>query len=489
MDFAQMMENEIRNVYTENGALTYDHTNSALLDLFSLAGSMRDREEEEIIDLFDAAYLENPLYAVKMVFYFRDIRAGQGERRCGRILLSHMAEYYTEIMVKNLDLIEEYGRFDDLYYLVGTKAEDAMWSYVREKLAMDVKNMEEGKPVSLLAKWLKKADSKNEKTKRFGIYTAKKLGLSIYDYKRICVRLRRYLGVTEQCMSERKWEEIDYKKVSSGCMLKNSKSFLNHDTDGFKSYLDKVLAGKAKIHAKTLYPYELVRELRKVRTKEEEDSLTAQWNALPDYVGEGENILVMADVSGSMTVNAWRPLDTSVGLAMYFAERNKGPFHNMFMTFSENPAFVKVKGDRLSEKLDSIRKADWGMNTDLKKALDKILKLSVDHHVANEDMPRALLIISDMEFDACQNYGKNYYYLDYMKKEYENAGYTMPVVIFWNVNARNNTYHACYNRKGVQLASGQSVNVFKSLLNGENLSAYQYMLSVLNDERYDKITI
>src|SRR5699024_8689215 len=201
-----------------------------------------------------------------------------------------------------------------------------------------------------------------------GIYTAKKLGMSVYDYKRLCVKLRKYIDVVEQRMSANEWDTINYPAVPSKAMMNYRKAFARHDQERFDEYLNKVQSGEQKINSATLYPYDIVEKI--LYGHEDSKVLETQWNNLPNYVDGDANAVVMADVSGSMS---GRPMATSIGLAMYFAERNKGAYHNLFMTFSERPQFVELKGDTITDKIRFISKAYWNMSTDLEAALIKIL--------------------------------------------------------------------------------------------------------------------
>ena len=192
----------------------------------------------------------------------------------------------------------------------------------------------------------------------------------------------------------------------------------------------------------------------------------------------------MADVSGSMY---GRPMATSIGLAMYFAERNQGPFANRFMTFSARPELVEIKGDSLTERIRYIQNADWAMNTDLEAAFLLVLRTAIKYNTPKQEMPTSIVVITDMEFDRCAN--RDWAFYDQMAVHFEASGYEIPNIVFWNVNSRNDTYHASFDRKGVQLASGQSATVFASLAKGVNLTPYEYMLTVLDTERYAKITV
>ena len=471
MNFSDVMREESKWTKTENGADAKNTTDSALLDMFAMIGSMRTRSENEIIQKFEMAFQEDPLGAMRCLFYARDIRGGLGEKRVFRVLLPHISVRHTEELRDNIRFIPEYGRIDDFYSLIGTPLEEKMWEIVRYALSADKASMEEGCPCTLLAKWLKKADASSPNTRKLGIYTAKKLGMSVYDYKRLCVKLRRYIDVVEQRMSANEWDTINYPAVPSS-------------QERFDEYLNKVQSGEKKINSATLYPYDIVEKI--LYGHEDSKVLEAQWDNLPDYVDGDVNAVVMADVSGSMR---GRPMATSIGLAMYFAERNKGAYHNLFMTFSGNPQFVTVKGDTIIQKINFISKAEWGMNTDLEKALLKILDVAIENHCSQKEMPKSLIIISDMEIDEAdgQNHRENFY--DYVYRVYEEHGYKIPNVVFWNVDSRHDVFLADKTRKGVQLVSGQSASTFKNLIGCVDKTPVEMMYSVLNSDRYQAIQI
>ena len=484
MNFSEAMREESKWTKTENGADAKNTTDSALLDMFATIGSMRERSEDEIIQKFELAFQEDPLGAMRCLFYARDIRGGLGERRVFRVLLNYIANTHTEELNENLELIPEYGRFDDFYSLIGTPIENRMWQMLRGMLEMDKDSMERKLPCSLLAKWLKKADASSPNTRKLGIYTAKKLGMSVYDYKRLCVKLRRYIDVVEQRMSANEWDTINYSAVPSRAMMNYRKAFARHDQERFDEYLSKVQSGKQKINAATLYPYDIVEKI--LYGHEDNKVLEAQWDNLPDYVDGDVNAVVMADVSGSMY---GRPMATSIGLAMYFAERNKGTYHNLFMTFSESPQFVTVKGDTITQKIDFISKAEWGMNTDLEKALLKILDVAIENHCSREEMPKSLIIISDIEIDEADGNKHRENFYDYVSRVYEEHGYKIPNVVFWNVDSRHDVFLADKNRKGVQLVSGQSASTFKNLIGCVDKTPVEMMYSVLKSDRYQAIQI
>lgn len=356
----------------------------------------------------------------------------------------------------------------------------------------DLENMTENKPISLLAKWIKTPDASSATTRALGILTAKKLGYTVYKFKRLLRTMRSYLKIVEAKMSANEWASIDYESVPSRAAMLYKKAFLKHDGARYGGYIEAVKNDDKKINASTLYPYDIIERYdiwtpRISRYSKPDDVLEELWKALPNYVSDDAgNMLVMADVSGSMT---GRPMATSIGLAIYFAERNKGEFRNMFMTFSMDAKVVSIDGDALHSKICSVFDKGVGYNTDIGAAFRSLLNMATTNHVPAEDMPSAIIIVSDMEFDEIgPNRNKTFY--DEMKDEYLAAGYTLPHIVFWNVNARNDTFHATSDVAGVSMLSGSSVTSFKNMISAiEGTTPLEFMLAAINVERYDDITI
>lgn len=483
MDFANAMKEEGKFTRTENGAVALNTTSDARLDLFGTIGALRDADENRITTLFSEAYAQDKLFATKIAFYARDIREGLGERKTFRTIIRYMAEHHPEALRPNLDLIGVFGRYDDLYELIGTPLEDDMWKVMKNQFEEDWKNILTGNSaISLLGKWIKTADASSPKTRKLGILTAHKLGYSVFEFKRMVRSMRKRIGVVESLMSAGKWTEIKYPEVPSRAMMIYRRAFVKHDPDGFSEFINKADKGEVKINASTLYPYDIVEKI--LYGRENNKVLEAQWKALPDYIEQGTNALIMADVSGSMR---GRPMATSIGLAIYFAERNTGAYHNLFMTFSSNPQIVTLKGETLHQKIKNVENADWGGNTNLKAAFEKVLDIAEKNNVSQEEMPKAIVVISDMEIDYCGN--KDWSFYDKMEKKFRKAGYIIPNIIFWNVNSRHDVFHADAKRKGVQLASGQSVTVFKQVLQNIGYNPIEAMENTINSERYDCITV
>lgn len=482
MGFAEEMRKAGSFTRTENGAVALNTTGDACLDFFGTVGSLREAEEVRICTLFSEAFKEDPLFATKIVFYARDIRGGLGERKTFRTLIRYMAQNHPGTLLPNLDLIGVFGRFDDLYCLIGTPLEDAMWAAMKAQFEEDLKNLNAGNAISLLAKWIKTADASSEKTRELGILTAQKLGYPVYNFKRIVRSMRKHIRVVECLMSANRWDEIKYSEVPSRAMMIYRKAFMRHDEERFKEFITKAVNGEEKIHSAALYPYDIVEKI--LYKGEDSTVLEAQWRQLPDYVEKGTNAVVMADVSGSM----WgRPMATSVGLAIYFAERNTGDYHNLFMTFSGTPQIVTLKGETLEQKILNVSRTAWGMNTSLERAFERVLEIAVNGNVAREEMPKSIIVISDMEIDACGD--KEWTFYEEMAARYRAKGYEIPNVVFWNVNSRHDVFHADKNRRGVQLCSGQSATVFGQMLGCIGSTPLEMMEKVIGSQRYACIRV
>lgn len=486
MNFATALDEASKVTHTENGALAYNTTDDALLDLYSTIGALRSADDVRIKRLFDCAYKTDPLFATRIVFYGRDIRGGLGERKTFRTLLKHMADNHPSAIKPNMHLVPEYGRWDDMYSFIGTPLEDDMWRLMNEQLEKDCFALADGKNVSLLAKWIKTPDASSKETRKLGILTAKKLGYTVYHFKRIIRALRRRINVTESLMSAKKWDEIKYEEVPSRASTLYRNAFSRHDGDRYREFATKAVNGEAKINSSTLYPYDIIERYTSygwgLRVKPLDNTLEAQWKQLPDYIEKGSNAIVIADTSGSMH---GRPINSAIGLAIYFAERNTGAYHNLWMSFSGMSTIHKLKGDTLQQKINSIDFSDWENDTNIEAAFDGILDIAVKKNVPADEMPKALVIVSDMEFNQCA-YGFMY---DSMAKKFAGHGYELPNVVFWNVDSRKDTYHIRSGQKGVQLISGSSTSAFKNLMDCVGMTPVEAMVKIINCDRYAPITI
>ena len=483
------LKQEANAAYTENGAVTYLTTGSDCLDFFATVGALRRESDTKIINSFNRAWAENPDLTMKTLFFARDIRGGIGERRVFRVLLNYIGNAYAETARKNIEYIAEYGRFDDMFVLLGTRCKAEVLAFIKKQFDEDMLALENGVNVSLMGKWLPSINTSSKESVRKGKLIAKSLGLSEKQYRKSLTALRSAIGIIEKNLCEKDYS-FDYSKQPSKAMLKYRNAFYRNDGERYKAFLDAVSMGEAKINASALLPYEIVNTLLNhwdwVEPDENERrSLDAMWQAQDDFTG-GENALVVVDGSGSMYVDL-NPMPASVALSLgiYFAERNKGAFHNHFITFSESPYLVEIKGKDISEKVKYCESYNEVANTDILKVFMLILNTAVSNNLKQCELPETLYIISDMEFDWCI-YNADSTNFDYAKAEFKAYGYKLPRVVFWNVAYRNRHQPVKMNEQGIALISGANPRVF-SYLKAGSITPMELMLETLNSERYKKI--
>lgn len=464
--FIKNLRKESTKTETENGAVTYSTSDSFLLDFYAQAGAMRNNPEQAL-DLFKKAFSENKLIAIKILFYLRDVRGGQGERDLFRTCLEWLGTEHPEIFEQIIVHVSDYGRWDDLFF-----DNAKCFEVIDEQLAKD--NTAENP--SLLAKWLPTINASSPTTKAKARFMAEKLNLSEMEYRKHLVFLRKKIKTVEEKMSANLWKEIEYSKVPSQASRIYKNAFLKHDEERYSKFIEKAVKGEVKINAGTLYPYQIYKSVQ----SDYSVTLEALWNQLPDYT-MGKNALVVADVSGSMHGD---PMAVSVSLALYFAERNKGQFKDYFITFSENPKLQKVVGSTLKEKMYNLERAQWDMNTNLEAVFSLILDTAVNNNTPENELPETIYIISDMEFDNCCEEHTN---LEHIRLKYNEAGYKMPNLVFWNVNGSGKNLPAQKDEIGVSMVSGFSPVAFKFAV--ENKTAEEVMMDTVNSERYAPITI
>ena len=500
--------------FTENGAITHKTTKSDLLDMFALGASMRKRSDEDVLLMFQKAYRENPLYALKCLFYIRDVRGGQGERRFFRVCMKWLANNESEVVIRNLKNVPEFGRWDDLYVFDGTAIEDEAYTLIKEQLALDV----QCKTPSLLAKWLKSENTSSAKSQYLGMKTRKHLNMTPRQYRKTLSILRKRINVLERLMSAGEWDKIEFDKIPSRAGLIYKNAFARHDIErqkaGACTYENFAKDETTTVNAKALYPYECVAEAMKAmntgygwgysRTNIPLDDtnrlmVNKYWDNLADYFHNASfNGMAIVDTSGSMCrADAAAPLNVAISLGMYCAEKAKGPFAGHFITFSSNPTFVEVEGVDFCDKVVRMSNADWGGSTNVEAAFDLMLKTAIDNGCTQDEIPQNLIIISDMEFNFCVTSGPRSEsrwggcgtrlhtgddtLFETMAKKWASYGYHMPNLIFWNVDARQNNI-PMKDTGYVSYVSGMSPTIFETILSGK--TGYDLMMEKLNSERY-----
>tara|TARA_R110002153_G_scaffold68523_1_gene181767 strand:+ start:3571 stop:5043 length:1473 start_codon:yes stop_codon:yes gene_type:complete len=460
--------NSLSNISkTDKGALTHKSSLNKCLDLFFIAGASRFMADSQIIKMFKDAYGENPVTAMMILFWARDCRGGAGEKKFFRIIAKEMLQDQAahDVMDTLTHLVPEYGSWKDLTYIECPN--DATLNMFHTSIADTDSH-------SLAAKWFPRKGP-------WFVAMHKYLGVTPKYLRKMLVEKT---SVVESAMCSKRFDRITYSAVPSLAMNKYRQAFYNQDADRFEEFNNDVKDGKNTVNASVLFPHQLFQALQK-NNFQFDQNIENQWNALPDYMDSSENILPLCDVSGSMMAGgSVAPMDVSVALGVYIAERNKGPFGNHFMTFSEQTQLVKLHGETSCEKMINLRQADWGYTTNLQRAFEVILERGKQDNIKPEDMPTKILIISDMEFDDAGDSKSN---LEVINQKYADSGYSRPEIIFWNVHGRPENTPAKYADKGIGLVSGFSPSILKAILLGKVETPYQLMLNTLYTKRYEPV--
>ena len=470
---------QTKDTLTENGMSTNSSSLNHCVNLFFQIGAMRGMDKKRLLAKVSKAFNEDPLTTIKIIFWTRDVRGGAGERQIFRDCLLWLCDNHRNVLNKNIHLISEYGRWDDVLTLVGTMN---CWESALHiiKTALD-------KQDGLCAKWMPRKGPKANIIRRY-------LKLSPKQYRKLLVGLT---NVVETKMCAKNWSSIEYSKLPSLASSRYQKTFMKNDEERYEEYKRALVDGKTTINSGAIYPYDITKS---IKYGGEKDVAQAQWESLPNYMeGISERVLPVVDTSGSMTTSAGNNgkvtcMDVSTSLGLYISERNEGVFKNTFITFSSRPQLQLLEGS-LADRLDQLERADWGMNTDLKATFELILDQAVKHNVPLSQMPTKVLVLSDMEFDEA--IGSRMYDIsdwnptaqEMIKGMYEEAGYEMPGIVYWNIQSRQDNVPTRFDEMGTALVSGFSPSIMKSILSCEELTPYNMMMETIGSARYESITV
>ena len=508
MNALEAIKMQLNITRTENGDFAYKSTGSACLDFFSLCGGMR-KNPCGLDKVFARAYAENPLVAIKILFYMRNIRGGLGERNSFRMLLKEVADFYPEMAKQILYAVPEYGRWDDLLVLLDTPVKKDAIALIKAQLEKDTKALKTGGEVSLLGKWLPSINTSSKESVARAKVIMAFLGMNAAQYRKLCSTLRKEIKILEDNLRRRDYS-FDYSKQPSQAMLRHKKAFLRNDKERYESFLKKVVEQsemlargeeipeeeRIKLNVKTLYPYQIVApfmnywKINKLRP-EEELPLEASWKTLDRSLFSSRTIVVRDGSASMYHGREDSPINIATSLALLFAEQLDGVYKNSFITFSEKPQLIQLpeKCNTLKKKLNYVQKFNEAANTDIGKVYELLFKTAKSGHVPKEEMIECVLIISDMEFDMC---AKGTSTFEHYRKKFASYGYELPEIIFWNVEARNAHLPVTQNEKGVKLVSGASANIFADVASG-NLKAmtpYDFMLKMLEPyAEFDAVSV
>lgn len=491
--FLHAMKSEFNYGLTENGGIKHTTTLNKVMDMFAMGGSMRNRSDDDVINMFKNAYNEDATLALKCLFYLRDVRGGQGERRFFRVCIKWLANEHTDEMNAMIRFVQEYGRWDDLFELFDTPCEKTMMKYIYEAL-------DENKD-HLLYKWMPSINASSKNTQERGRKFAKEFGLSERNYRKMLSEGRKACHLVETLMSQNEWDQIAFDKLPSRAGLLYKNAFM-HREETRERYAEFMNNKKTKVNASVLNPVDIAHQIFNYLyykpTAIERAAWQKYWDNLKDYYdGREEPGIAVVDVSGSMMGT---PMDAAVSMGAYIAERGKGPFKDHFITFSGNPQLVEFTGVDIYDKFIRARGADWGGNTNIEAVFDLLLSTALKNHTLPSDMPRTIYIFSDMEFDRCVTSGARTYdrwtynsstlskagintVIEEQARKWRTYGYKIPRIIFWNLDARTNNIPAIGDK--FSYVSGFSMNMIECILSGKD--GWDLVLEKLNSDRYAPI--
>ena len=505
--FMSALDAEATFIHTTNGAVAKSTTNSALYDLFALGAAYRSRNDDDCLLLFKKAFDENPDYAMKCLTYIRDIE-GQGERRFFRVILAWLGAKYPDIVKKNIPIwiYSNMIRWDDLFVLFNTPVERYMTDFIGKQLLSDIKdyNASPTNSISLLAKWMPSINASSCATRERAENFCRLFKFTPREYRKLLAKLRERIKVVERLMSQNRWQEIEFDKLPSRAGLIYRNAFARNGLIAEK-YKQFAQSDDTKVNASVLYPYDCVREVVKMcnggiwdwglpsTTDTNRLMVNKYWDNLKDVFSDGEKFdaMVVCDTSASMLHGASKtatPMEVAVSLAIYAAERAKGPFNGNYISFSRTARLVKVAGVDFCDKVARIISSNVCENTNLQNVFKLVLDTAIKHHVPVADMPKTLVVITDMQVDAGYS---NDVFIEEMHKHWNatcrtnNCYYPFPKLVLWNVNAVKDTFLAGANNN-VTYVSGCSPVILRQVMTG--VAAEELMFQTLNAERYSKIS-
>ena len=497
--------NSLQNTYnykrTENNGVALKSTGSAVYDMFALGSAYRSRSDADCILLFKNAFEEDETLALKCLFYIRDCRGGQGERRFFRVCMRWLAENHPERAAALAEYVPEYGRYDDWFKIYfGTPVEGQVIKMMKSQLSTDMfckKNA-----VSLLAKWMPSENASSKETVKMAKEIRIAFGISAKEYRQMLSKLRAKINVLERLMSANRWDEIEFDKIPSKAGLVYKNAFARRDIIA-KKYERFAKDKTTKVNASTLYPYEVVAKATQhmgygwgscLNISEVDRAMVNKyWENLPDYLnGKDCSMMCVVDTSGSMVRrDAAAPINVAISLGLYCAERIGGPFKNHYISFSSRPQLIRTEGVDFVDKVYRIFRTNLCENTNLEAVFDLLLATAKKPGVSAWDIPKTIVVISDMEIDrGSGNYwGSNAHRwtkesasteMETIRKKWAAAGLKMPKLVYWNVDARNNTILDAGSN--VTFVSGMSPTIFKQVLTGK--TGYDLMIETICADRY-----
>jgi hypothetical protein len=439
-----------------------------------LYDSVRGISKNTLFNILDKSVIENMVNTIIICFHIRDCRGGKGERTIGRWCFEWIANFHSNIFIKIFKHIPHYGRWDDLLYINAKPLLPYIFRFYKIKLEQDCLDMMSGKPVSLLAKWLPtEGKSFNRRNKQTFKELLEILGMSRKLYRHKISTLRQYIDVVECHTCKKRWKDIIYSKVPSRAMYNLRNAFERHDPKRFIQW-----TRSKETPTSVIYPHTLIE-----RYKHFDPVIEDQWGEIctrMTELGSFSNCIAVCDMSGSML---GFPMDISISLSLLISEMST--FGKYIIPFVDEPILYDVNGETLYERIQQIKQSPWGINVNITRIFALILQKGKTLELSDEQMPKFIFIISDMEFDQAIGYGHTNF--KNIQSRYTHNNYTMPKIIFWNVSGDSNEYPISNHHDGHTIISGFSLELLTAIMSVQNLTPETIMTQILSSDRYDRI--
>ena len=500
----------VPDTLTANAAPAFSTTGNSVLNFFATVGSMRGADHQKYIDLFEPAWRENPGLALKALFWSRDCTSGfgAGEREPMRAILPWLAERGGSdgkmAVLKNLYLLSKYGYWKDIILLLDGPLRDRALQIISIQFKSDLADARRGDSVSLLGKYLPSESSKSAEVRARFRLIRDHLGISSKLYRKQVALLRKAAPTVEQALSQGFIEDWDYSRTPSKAAMRYRRAFANRDGARYAEFVGKVESGEEKMNTRGLQPHEFVKISRYHQVDAVDAALQAQWTQLvrdtKQWLQESEcSILPIGDASGSMYSpggygyldardSKILPIQVSAALTVLLAQANPvDAFKGLAISFDSRPSFLDLGSLGLNAALREFVKHS-GLSTDLNRTFRELLDRARRASLTNEEMPDVVLIISDMEFNNPSVRG-NKTPFERIRADYAAAGFSMPKVVFWKVDAKRPQHPVTMFDGMVALVSGFSADVLRGIITGDlsMFDPYSRMTAVL--ERYEDVVL
>jgi hypothetical protein len=495
----------------------------------------------------------------KLTLHVRDMN-GKGERDLPYMMLlawwnkrPELAYYIFETMMLSKNVSQPYASWKDVKYLckyIKNTTKDQEHPFINwlveltnHHLKIDWNNLITRKDtqVSLLGKWIPR-----EKSQFAWLYSklVKNMFARYYEtaktndkkkaadrkarkeYRIICSTLNKWLDTTQIKQCGKKWSSIDPNKVTSITFSKQKQALFNqknvngklverHDNDDdrkickehFVEYLNSKKEKKETIKGKRVSIYDFVKDAIKYENTEGDgvrlmkETINSQWENNSKQNFRLNNMVALVDTSGSMETDNCQPLYNAIGLGIRISEKTSPAFRDRVLTFSANPTWVKLDEEKtFCDKVTKVRKAEWGMNTDIYKAFDLILSAIQRAKLSAEEVENlTLVILSDMQIDnSCQGKWSSGTLFEGIKKLFQDRGleicgrpYNTPNILFWNLR-KTNGFPTQTTENNVTMLSGFNPLLLNALCEKgfdelKNCTPYLMLMDMLIVERYDAI--